>query len=41
MRSLLQVRTRVLKNNLGDAFKGWYPGLKIESVVKEKSDAAA
>jgi len=38
---LLQVRTRVLNNDLGDAFKGWYPGLKIESEVEEKSDAAA
>ena len=37
----LQVRTRVLNNNIGDAFKGWYPGMKIESVVEEKSDAAA
>ncbi len=37
--SLLQVRTRVLNDDLRETFEGWYPGLKPDD--EPTQDAAA
>ena len=43
---LMQIRTKVLNNELRETFQRWYPGMKevldeTEALVAEEEDAAA
>lgn len=43
---LMQIRTKVLNNELRETFQGWYPGMKevldeTEALVAEEEDVAA